>query len=157
MRVKKKIVVAACVSLIAFGVTAFGSLILSGGNPELQYKRKVTQAEITTQKKFTKEKSSESEDEEIPSDGISVIGPNVAITDQEGALAAVDDVEEVQVQTKKFLESVDEGRRNLYVDSVTKTEDGYQAKLCFEVVRLDMKYLLLQFDGSYHFSLEQKK
>lgn len=154
---KKKIVVAACVGLIAVGVTSFGSLILAGRKTEPEHKSKVLQAQITTQEELTREKSPKCEDEKIPFDGISVTGPNVTITDREGALAAVDDVEEVQVQTKKYLESVDEGRRNLYVNSVAKTEDGYQAKLCFEVVRLDMKYLLLQFDGAYHFSLEQRK
>ena len=157
MRVKKKIVVAACVSLIAIGVTSFGALILSGGKPELQHKRKISQEEIIRQEKFTREKYPENEDEEILSDGISVTGPNVTITDRERTLAAVDDVEEVQVQTKKYLESVDEGRRNLYVDSVTKTENGYRAKLCFDVVRPDMKYILLKFDGDYHFSLRRRK
>lgn len=102
-------------------------------------------------------KTTESESEEISTEGLAVPNTFVKITDQEGTLAAVDNMEEVQNQTQKYLESIDEGRRNLYVTSVEKTNDGYQATLEFEVVRPDMKYILLKFDGTYHFSLVQRK
>ena len=51
----------------------------------------------------------------------------------------------------EFLRSEDEGRRNLYVGSVTVTEKGYEAVLCFETVRQDGRNVEVSYDGKYHF------
>ena len=99
-------------------------------------------------------RSAEPEDE-IPesTEGEEVPKSRLTITDPEGELKAAAKMKELKKNLRKFLRSEQEGRRNFYVDSVTVTEDGYQALLCFETVRQDGRNVEVTYDGDYHFRL----
>ena len=99
-------------------------------------------------------RSTEPEDE-IPesTEGEEVPKSRLNITDPEGELKAAAKMKELKKYLRKFLRSEQEGRRNFYVDSVTVTEDGYQALLCFETVRQDGRNVEVTYDGDYHFRL----
>ena len=77
----------------------------------------------------------------------------LTITDPEGELRDLARMKELKKELRRFLRSEKEGRRNLYVDSVTVTENGYQALLCFETIRQDGRNVEVTFDGEYHFQL----
>jgi len=85
------------------------------------------------------------EDEAVPKS-------RLTITDPEGELTAAARMKELKKHLLRFLRSEGEGRRNFYVSSVTVTEDGYQAVLCFETVRQDGRNVEVTYDGDYHFS-----
>ena len=84
------------------------------------------------------------EEEEVKKSKLTIIDP-------EGELKATAKMKELKKHLRKFLRSEGEGRRNFYVDSVTVTEDGYQALLCFETARQDGRNVEVTFDGEYHF------
>ena len=86
------------------------------------------------------------EDEEVPKS-------RLTITDPEEELKAVAEMKELKKYLREFLRSEGEGRRNLYVSSVTITEDGYKAVLCFETVRQDGRNVEVTYDEDYHFQL----
>ena len=75
----------------------------------------------------------------------------LTITDLEGELKAAARMKELKKHLRRFLRSEGEGRRNFYVSSVTMTEDGYTALLCFETVRQDGRNVEVIYDGEYHF------
>lgn len=77
----------------------------------------------------------------------------VSITDPDGDLGRVADMEELKSALKEFLKSIDEGRRNFIVSSVGPSEKGYEAVLDFETVRLDGRNVEVKYDGTYHFRL----
>ena len=74
---------------------------------------------------------------------------------QGNALAGLADINQVQLETKKYLQSIEEDRRNLYVVSAGKMKKGWEAELDFENIRPDLKKLYMTYDGSYHFSLKK--
>ncbi len=80
-----------------------------------------------------------------------VIDTKVVIHDPEKILSKFADMEELQRQVKSFFLSENEGRRNLYLYSVTTTENGYKAVLNFETVRNDGRNVEVVYDGAYHF------
>ena len=92
-------------------------------------------------------------EEEIPesTEDTEVPKSRLTITDPEGELKAIARMKELKKHLRRFLRSEGEGRRNFYVDSVTVTEDGYQALLCFETARQDGRNVEVTFDGEYHF------
>jgi len=77
----------------------------------------------------------------------------VSITDSDGDLGRVADMEELKSALEEFLKSIDEGRRNFIVTSVGPLEKGYEAVLDFETVRLDGRNVEVRYDGTYHFRL----
>ena len=94
-------------------------------------------------------------EEEIPesTEDTEVPKSRLTITDPEGELKAIARMKELKKHLRRFLRSEGEGRRNFYVDSVTVTENGYQALLCFETVRQDGRNVEVTYDGEYHFRL----
>lgn len=77
----------------------------------------------------------------------------VSITDTEKELTGAADMESLEEELTAFLYSIDEGRRNFYVSSFRKTEEGYEAVLDFETVRHDGRNVEVKFDGTWHFRL----
>ena len=77
----------------------------------------------------------------------------VSITDTEKELTGAADMERLKEELTAFLYSIDEGRRNFYVSSFKKTEEGYEAVLDFETVRHDGRNVEVKFDGAWHFRL----
>ena len=94
-------------------------------------------------------------DYEIPesSDTVELPKSPVHIKDPEKQLKGIADKKELKKELKSFLISEGEGRRNLYVESVVETENGYEANLVFEIVRCDGRNVEVTYDGSYHFQL----
>ena len=100
--------------------------------------------------------ATETEDGGADSEGLDGLSDtDVKIEDQDDALASLADINQVQVETKKYLQSIEEDRRNLYVVSAGKTKRGWEAELDFENVRSDLKKLYVVYDGSCHFSLKK--
>ncbi len=99
------------------------------------------------------EDSSEEEELEIPESTGDVAVPesHLSITDPEGILGKAADMKELKINLQIFLRSEGEGRRNLYVRSVTVDKEGYKALLCFETVRQDGRNVEVSYDGEYHF------
>ena len=93
------------------------------------------------------------EEKEIPEsrEDVAVNHSTLSITDPEGALERAADMEQLKKELQRFLRSEEEGRRNLFVGSVTETENGYKAVLCFETVRQDGRNVEATYDGVYHF------
>lgn len=94
-------------------------------------------------------------DYEIPESSNTVHLPKnpVHIKDPEKQLKGIADKKELKKELKSFLISEGEGRRNLYVESVVETKNGYEANLVFEIVRCDGRNVEVTYDGSYHFQL----
>ena len=96
------------------------------------------------------------EEETIPEsteDDETVPKSRLTITDPEGELKAAADMKELKKELRKFLRLEKEGRRNFYVGSVTATDNGYTALICFETVRQDGRNVEVSYDGNYHFQL----
>ena len=91
--------------------------------------------------------------EEIPesTEDTEVPKSRLTITEPEGELKAAAKMKELKKSLRRFLRSEEEGRRNLFVGSVTETENGYKAVLCFETVRQDGRNVEATYDGVYHF------
>ena len=99
------------------------------------------------------EEFSDEKEQEIPesTEDVTVPKSRLSITDPEGQLKETADMKKLKKELGEFLRSEDEGRRNLYVGSVTVTEKGYEAVLCFETVRQDGRNVEVSYDGKYHF------
>lgn len=77
----------------------------------------------------------------------------VTITDLDGDLGRVANMEDLKAALTEYLRSIDEGRRDFIVSSVGTTEKGYEAVLIFETVRHDGRNVEVRYDGSYHFRM----